>query len=771
MTEKPDSYSPSTIETTFELLDKKLVSLGVPGALSFVSITKVREQKWVEAGWCLGAAIGVFVVIKVGKKLAPKLDQLLDWTIAGAERAIRNGFSTMRSDFEGQYLRKQARLCEEFISEGYTPPDRTTIPLLEEVFVPLDLSGALGDRMDLRQIEQLQKDPTLRSENLNIWDLLARSKRDRKFRQMSIQAKGGMGKTTLLRHIALIYGQRKQRRDVPKLIPILLRLRDWSDQLIQEKPPSLPRLINEFHVKSLFKDQFIAPPPMWAEKLLAKGSALVMFDGFDEVSEDKRKQVSRWLSAQMQEYPESIFMVTSRPAGFKDYVAQRPTIPIFVNKFSPKQQEQFVRRWYLCQERACRSEKQVRNAKDEAKSRADSLIAQLQQRREELGYMAENPLLLNMLTTFHRFDPAVELPGQRIELYRGICKLQLEDRPKARLIRMPLPFAKSQAILQLLALEMVKANRLKVPHQVLLKFLNQQPILQAEEVDAEDWLKKIVDISELLVERDLGEYEFPHASFQGFFAAAQLAKADSIKLQQDNARLVLKNWNGAIWRETVLLYTAQLTPKWLDQVIRKACEVDSLAAELATICVKEYPRPEKLSPELAALLQRLSDVAVDSKYQKLEEYLRNQQWKEADQETYRLMITTVGKEVGQSFEEEELLNFPCEELRAIDGLWVTYSKGHFGFSVQKKIYVECGAKLDGKYPGSEIWEAFGDRVGWREKGRLISYDPLTSKEISLSAHQGKFPVVTLRWVFGGVDGGDGVSLLAQRFMSCSTLQS
>jgi GUN4-like/NACHT domain len=738
MPDKPDPYSPTTIETVFELLDKKLVSLGVPGALSFVGITKVREQKGMEAGWCFAAAIGVFVVIKVGKKLAPKFDQIIDWAIAGTERSVRNGFSAMRSDFEGQYLRKQARLCEEFVSEGYTPPDRTTIPLLEEVFVPLDLSGALGDRMDLRQMEQLQKDPTLRSENLNIWDLLARSKRDRKFRQMSIQAKGGMGKTTLLRHIALIYGQRKQRRDVPKLIPILLRLRDWSDKLIQEKPPSLPRLINEFHVKSLFKDQSITPPPMWAEKLLAKGSALVMFDGFDEVSEDRRKQVSRWLSAQMQEYPEAIFIVTSRPAGFKDYVAQRPTIPIFVNKFSPEQQEKFVRRWYLCQERACRSEKQVRNAREEAKNRADSLIAQLQQRQEELGYMAENPLLLNMLTTFHRFDSAVELPGQRIELYRSICKLQLEDRPKARLIRMPLPLDKSQAILQLLALEMVKANRLKVSRGRLLEFLRQQPILQDEEIDAEDWLKKIVDTSELLVERDLGEYEFPHASFQGFFAAAQLAKADTVKEKQDSARLVLQNWNGAIWRETVLLYTAQLAPKWLDQVIRKACELDSLAAELATICVKEYPRPEKLSPELAALLQNLSEVAVDSKYQKLEEYLKNQQWVDADQETYRLMITTVGKEVGQGFYRDQLLNFPCDELRAIDSLWVQYSNGHFGFSVQKKIYVECGGKLDGENPGKVVWEAFGNRVGWREKDGAYDYDAFTKSSIIFHP-PGKFP--------------------------------
>jgi hypothetical protein len=732
---KDPSKESAALEKFFELLDSKLVSFGLPGALSSVGIHKASKNQWTEAGWCFAGAAGIWIVIKVGKKLAPKLDELLDWSISNVERLLLDSWSRMRLDFEGQYLKQQAGLCEEFTSEGFNP-DRTTIPLLEEVFVPLNLSGAIGDESSLHRLEQLKKDPTLSAENLNIWNLLARSKRDRMFRQMIIQAKGGMGKTTLLRHIALIYGQRKQRRyGAPRLIPILLRLRDWSDKLTQEKPPSLPKLINQFHVPSLSKNQPLTPPSQWAEKLLASGSALVMFDGFDEVPEGKRQQVSRWLSAQMREYP-SVFMITSRPAGYKDYIAQRPKIPIFINKFNSKQQADFIQRWYLCQERSCRNEKQVRRAKKIAREKANSLITQLRRRKNELSYMAENPLLLNMLTTFHRFDPAVELPRQRLELYRGICKLQLEDRPKARLIRMLLSFEKSQAMLQMLALAMVEENRLKVPHEGLLKFLSQQSILQAEEVDAAEWLKQIVEISELLVEREPGEYEFPHASFQGFFAAAQLANASEVTERYDNARLVLKNWDGAVWRETVLLYTAQLPPRLLDQVIRRACELGSSAAELAILCLKEYPRPEKLSPELRKLLENLSAVAVESKYQKLEALLKAQRWKEADEETYQMMIKTVGKEVGQYFTSDDLLNFPYEELGTIDEMWVGYSKGRFGFSVQKDIYIDCGARLDGKYPGDKIWTEFGNRVGWMKKDKWQHYSQL---DPSFSSPEGILP--------------------------------
>jgi hypothetical protein len=165
---------------------------------------KVRNVGWTQAAWCFAGAAGVWIAIKVGKKLAPKLDQILDWTIATLEQSLLNGLSNLRSDFEGQYPQQQARLCEEFTTEGFNP-DLTTIPLLEEVFIPLDLSGALNSD-ELEHIRRSQYERALRSEHLDIWKLLARSRRDRPFRQMSIQAKGAMGKTTLLRHIALIYG-------------------------------------------------------------------------------------------------------------------------------------------------------------------------------------------------------------------------------------------------------------------------------------------------------------------------------------------------------------------------------------------------------------------------------------------------------------------------------------------------------------------------------------------------------------------------------------
>jgi len=100
-------------------------------------------------------------------------------------------------------------------------------------------------------------------------------------------------------------------------------------------------------------------------------------------------------------------------------------------------------------------------------------------------------------------------------------------------------------------------------------------------------------------------------------------------------------------------------------------------------------------------------------YAKLRDLLKAQDWYAADKETYRTMCEVMDRQQEGWLRVEHIQQFPCQDLRNIDRLWVKYSNGRFGFSVQKKIYVESGAKLDGEYPGQEIWEKFGDRVGWR----------------------------------------------------------
>jgi hypothetical protein len=101
-------------------------------------------------------------------------------------------------------------------------------------------------------------------------------------------------------------------------------------------------------------------------------------------------------------------------------------------------------------------------------------------------------------------------------------------------------------------------------------------------------------------------------------------------------------------------------------------------------------------------------------YQKLEEYLKQQDWKNADYETafimYQWMVIENYKDFYKFYRMVSL-----EVIDEIDRLWVKYSEGKFGIRGQAKIYRDLKGKK--KY-NEEVWERFGARVGWREDGWL-----------------------------------------------------
>ena len=122
-------------------------------------------------------------------------------------------------------------------------------------------------------------------------------------------------------------------------------------------------------------------------------------------------------------------------------------------------------------------------------------------------------------------------------------------------------------------------------------------------------------------------------------------------------------------------------------------------------------------------------VVSSQEYVQLEKLLEQRDWKQADERTTELMLKAAGREQERSLDINSITTFPCEDLRTIDRLWVEYSDERFGFSVQKRIWESVGGK-PGKYD-KEIYQTYGDRVGWRVKGRWLEYS-----EISFSLERG-----------------------------------
>ncbi|MGD1713208.1 GUN4 domain-containing protein [Dapis sp. BLCC M172] len=121
----------------------------------------------------------------------------------------------------------------------------------------------------------------------------------------------------------------------------------------------------------------------------------------------------------------------------------------------------------------------------------------------------------------------------------------------------------------------------------------------------------------------------------------------------------------------------------------------------------------------------VSEAGLD--YTKLRDLLVAGNWEEADKETSTLILKLTGQVWERSVEREDLNNLSCKDLSTIDKLWLKYSNGQFGFSVQQKIY-------DSVSGGWYVWKAyqlggatkeyykryksaFIEKVGWRKAGK------------------------------------------------------
>ncbi|MBD1934620.1 MULTISPECIES: GUN4 domain-containing protein [Cyanophyceae] len=154
---------------------------------------------------------------------------------------------------------------------------------------------------------------------------------------------------------------------------------------------------------------------------------------------------------------------------------------------------------------------------------------------------------------------------------------------------------------------------------------------------------------------------------------------------------------------------------------------------------------------------KISGLGVD--YRKLEQLLAAGKWQEADEETFKKMLEVAGRQKEGCLKNEDIDKFFCEDIRTIDQLWVKYSNGHFGLSVQIHIYKSLGGAI--KYD-SKIWQDFGDRIGWRANNQWLWYRYIN---FSTAAPAGHLPArIWDDWGGGGV--GSFYSL-ASKLLSCN----
>lgn len=106
-----------------------------------------------------------------------------------------------------------------------------------------------------------------------------------------------------------------------------------------------------------------------------------------------------------------------------------------------------------------------------------------------------------------------------------------------------------------------------------------------------------------------------------------------------------------------------------------------------------------------------SEKAID--YQPIQVLLAKQDFEEADRVTSKKLCEAAGAAAlarGWLY-FTDAKSIPISDLQTINQLWLVYSEGKFGFSVQRKIWLSLG----------KGWEKFWLKIGWKKDGSFTRY--------------------------------------------------
>ena len=191
--------------------------------------------------------------------------------------------------------------------------------------------------------------------------------------------------------------------------------------------------------------------------------------------------------------------------------------------------------------------------------------------------------------------------------------------------------------------------------------------------------------------------------------------------------------------------------KELEEERQKREEVKWRLRQLEAELQKQIQEAEK-QKQAENEISLVSAKGVD--YTKLRDLLAAGNWKEADEETGRVILKVAGRESEGWLRYEDAENFSCQDLGKIDKLWVIYSNGKFGFSVQKQILKSLGGT---RIPDQQVWDLFGDQVGWRKEGKWLKSGKERRYGLNLlmggkNNQKGYVPMETLIVLGKGTDG-------------------
>jgi hypothetical protein len=378
-------------------------------------------------------------------------------------------------------------------------------------------------------------------------------------KRVLIRGSAGSGKTTLLSWLAAngaagrLTGESGPWGEV---VPFLVRLRDFTGRelpLVEELPAfTAPAVDGE-------------RPAGWATGCFARGTALLLVDGVDELPAERRDEVERWIGDLVEGYPEARYVVTVRPFAVRPRWLRAEPHPF--DRFdllplSPKGIRDFLHCWH---EAAKQDQDEARRAwLDECRAGLDALMRDTA--RPELRRLGTSPLLCGLLCALYQ-DRDMELPRDRRSLLAAALELLLfrwNEQHGLPLDAASAPSREEQTILlQRFAYSMVKNQDLVVDRtRAAERIAHALRGMRSHGEDPERLLRYVLERTGLFQEPRADQIQFVHRTFRDYLAAKEVVESGDLGFLLEQAHLDQ-------WHEVVIMAMAHARPRERADLLRR----------------------------------------------------------------------------------------------------------------------------------------------------------------------------------------------------------
>jgi formylglycine-generating enzyme required for sulfatase activity/predicted MPP superfamily phosphohydrolase/energy-coupling factor transporter ATP-binding protein EcfA2 len=445
--------------------------------------------------------------------------------------AYREWIIHFHSDIEVEKLDPNAKAARISLPQVYIPIE-TANPFYQPEKEKFQIEP--GKKGKIKKLEAAGKEEDLKEPSyIDIEKLLGR------VNFILLSGSAGMGKTTLIKHLAYTIIQGICDFSLKGYLPVMIFLKKLWPLYKKILKAGETNIRFEFLLQTFIKGNIEGLSMEIIHNYIAQGRALFLIDGLDEVPDNLRSGIVHLIDAFHLKNKETRILLTSRPHGIEG--TAKECFAQYIHSIEPLDDPKintFIFNWF----HAVSGE-----AKGIANLRAKDMIGDIERLKERVSVFTQNPLLLTSVCILYLDNQRI--PDQRCMLYARIVDNLLHrrffdptdpDKPgRVAEYLMDLSYFMQEKNLKSIEIYDAKKILKEKCHQKkdeTLPQYNRRIDMLFNEIEPQCGLLKRLSSSEI---------EFFHLSFQEFMAARYL-----IENEIGYKQFLKYGW----WEETILLY-------------------------------------------------------------------------------------------------------------------------------------------------------------------------------------------------------------------------